>query len=290
MLWEFEELGYDISINFNGRTGEKPPKWDYYDNAKRKELYTLIQKIYKIRNSYSIYNNFDYGNINLGPSNISTPRKMTFDDGSGHYVIVIGNLDPNNSHTVTPGYQTTGTWYKYNGDVATDGSTFEVINTSDTYELNASEVFVLTNFEIDECSHVVNTKNDGYGSLREAIDCATSGDTIVFDYLVWNDSINLTSPITIDKNIYLLTNGKNITIDGSSSSKIFNISNGSLLKMEGISIICGTDPTGRCFENSGSVILENVDFIDTNQGSGSSIQNQVDGSIEMFNSIEIRTN
>ena len=44
MIWQFGELGYDISIDYNGRTGEKPLKWDYYDNPGRKSLYDAYSK------------------------------------------------------------------------------------------------------------------------------------------------------------------------------------------------------------------------------------------------------
>ncbi len=157
MLWEFGELGYDYSINFNGRTGEKPVRWDYYDDLKRRELYRLISKIFYIRNNYSMYTpapanapspNPDYGNISWGANAITTPRYMRLHDGSGNYVIVIANLDPDASHVVTPGFQVTGTWYKHNGDLNVDGTTLNVTSTAQTYTLAPSESLVLTNFEL----------------------------------------------------------------------------------------------------------------------------------------------
>ena len=38
LLWQFDELGYDISINFNGRTGNKPILWNYFDEQNRKGI------------------------------------------------------------------------------------------------------------------------------------------------------------------------------------------------------------------------------------------------------------
>ncbi len=274
MLWEFEELGYDISIEYNGRTGKKPTKWEYFDDNKRRELYTLLQKIFKVRNNYSIYNTTpDYGNIGLGAGNITNPRRMSFDDGNGHYVIVIGNLDPNASHAVVPSYAVTGTWYKYNGAIDTDGSPFTVNTTNDSYNLNASEVFILTNFEIDKCLEVVNTKDDGYGSLREAVSCASSGDTIKFDYVIWRDTIQLLTPITLDKNLFFIENNSNISIDGINSLKVFQVTSGSQIYLKGMNIICGTDTDGRCIENEGNLKLENIIFHDSQKGTGSSIKN-----------------
>ena len=51
MIWQFGELGYDFSINSNEtgtavseeyRTSRKPIRWDYYENATRKELLRYI--------------------------------------------------------------------------------------------------------------------------------------------------------------------------------------------------------------------------------------------------------
>jgi 1,4-alpha-glucan branching enzyme len=33
MIWQFGELGYDYSINFNGRTNSKPIRWNYFQEA-----------------------------------------------------------------------------------------------------------------------------------------------------------------------------------------------------------------------------------------------------------------
>ena len=150
MIWQFEELGYDVSIDFNGRTGEKPVRWDYYDDLKRRELYTLMATLFYLRNNYTLYATTpDYGNIGLGAGNITTPRRMELHDGSGNYVIVIANLDPDAMHTVTPGYDVTGTWYRYNGDPNVDGTNYTVNSTGDTYDLASSEALVLTNFEVN---------------------------------------------------------------------------------------------------------------------------------------------
>lgn len=149
MLWQFGELGYEIDIDFNGRTGEKPVHWEYADNPDRKELYQLISKIFALRNNYNLYATApDYGNIGTGAGQIHVPRRMELHDGNGHHVIVIANLDTDAAHTVSPGYDVTGTWYKYNGETGVDGTTYDVNSTNDTYTLQPSEVFVLTNFEM----------------------------------------------------------------------------------------------------------------------------------------------
>ncbi|MGB4959107.1 MAG: alpha-amylase family glycosyl hydrolase, partial [Saprospiraceae bacterium] len=153
MIWQFQELGYDYSINYNGRVGEKPVRWDYLDNTKRKELYTLISRILKIRNKNNIYGTtVDYGNIGLGANNIAQPRVMRLSAPDDKHVIVVANLDPAASHDVIPLFDVTGTWYRYNGNI--DESPYEVtsMNQNGTYLLQRSETMVFTNFKIDDCT------------------------------------------------------------------------------------------------------------------------------------------
>ena len=49
MIWQFEELGYDISIEENGRTGKKPVHWDYLEDADRKALHDTYASLMKFR-------------------------------------------------------------------------------------------------------------------------------------------------------------------------------------------------------------------------------------------------
>ncbi|MEM1326314.1 MAG: alpha-amylase family glycosyl hydrolase [Bacteroidota bacterium] len=149
MVWQFGELGYDFDINFNGRTGEKPVRWDYYNDLKRRELYRLHSILLNLRNDNDLYASTpDYGNIGLGAGNLAVPRRMKLNGADNKQVIVIANLDLDNAHTVTPGFDYTGTWYRFNGDLAVDGSSFQVSSPTQTYSLAPSEVLVLTNFEV----------------------------------------------------------------------------------------------------------------------------------------------
>lgn len=50
MIWQFGELGYDVSIEEGGRTGKKPLHWEYYDNAERRSLYETYAALLAFRN------------------------------------------------------------------------------------------------------------------------------------------------------------------------------------------------------------------------------------------------
>ena len=61
MMWQFGELGYDVSIEENGRTGRKPVRWNYYNDANRKALYDAMSKYVSWRTNHQEY----YGQDNL---------------------------------------------------------------------------------------------------------------------------------------------------------------------------------------------------------------------------------
>lgn len=87
MIWQFGELGYDVSINENGRTGDKPIKWEYLQDANRKALYQVFAKMIALKKANPIFNSSAYAtNLKDGIKHI----KLTADDQT---VIVIGNFD-----------------------------------------------------------------------------------------------------------------------------------------------------------------------------------------------------
>jgi len=163
MVWQFEELGYDISIDENGRTGDKPTAWELgYDNDTfRKQIYRFYGHLFNFRNTFNLYHaisdppaisEVDYGNIG---STTEWVRRMSFSDGTDNgthnqtQVIAIGNFDSESDNAVTPGYYFTGNWYKYNGDPAVDGTKYTVNTTLDEFVLFKNDpVYILSNADI----------------------------------------------------------------------------------------------------------------------------------------------
>lgn len=103
MLWQFGELGYDISINQNGRTGEKPVLWTYNSNAQRKALYNRFAQFIKLKTKNDVFNttNVQYA---LGGA-----VKSVVLNGQNNRVVVVGNFDviTRNANVEFP---TTGQW------------------------------------------------------------------------------------------------------------------------------------------------------------------------------------
>ncbi|WP_456378685.1 alpha-amylase family glycosyl hydrolase [Lutibacter sp.] len=154
MVWQFGELGYDISIDENGRTGDKPTAWElgYDTDSFRQQIYSFYSHLFNFRNTFNLYTNIDYGNIG---STTEWTRRMSLSDGTNNgthsqtQVIAIGNFDSENDNAVTPGYYFTGNWYKYNGDPAVDGTKYTVNTTADNFVLYKNDpVYILSNADI----------------------------------------------------------------------------------------------------------------------------------------------
>ena len=116
MMWQFGELGYDISINANDkgvvgngdeyRTHRKPVRWNYLNNPDRKAIYDALSKIISWRTSHEDY----YGQDNLsthtwsvGDANMSG-KVLVMDK-----VIVVANFT-NSEATTTINVPNTGEW------------------------------------------------------------------------------------------------------------------------------------------------------------------------------------
>ncbi|MCF8303092.1 MAG: T9SS type A sorting domain-containing protein [Bacteroidales bacterium] len=106
MVWQFGELGYDISIEFNGRTGEKPIKWEYYDDWRRNFLYRIFSQLSALKTEYPVFKTTDY------QLSLSGPMKRIKLNGDEMSVVILGNFDVVEG-TIDPAFQHTGEWYEY---------------------------------------------------------------------------------------------------------------------------------------------------------------------------------
>ncbi len=137
MIWQFGELGYDFSINYNGRVGEKPIRWDYYDNSDRKELYDMYSKLIKIRNNNEVFRN-PRTSVELTLNNSNGLKRIGLSHSSMS-VIIIGNFGVE-TQTINPRFYYSATWYD---DINSDS--LVVNDTQLPIELKPGEFRILSN-------------------------------------------------------------------------------------------------------------------------------------------------
>ena len=94
MIWQFGEMGYDISIEENGRTGRKPLHWEYLDNEYRKALYDTYAKLLKMRNDHPelFCGNAGY-KLKVGEATWNDGRSVYLYSGTtGKHLVLLGNF------------------------------------------------------------------------------------------------------------------------------------------------------------------------------------------------------
>lgn len=133
MLWQFGELGYDVSIEQNGRTGRKPVRWEYLEDSNRKALYDAVSKIISWRTDNEEY---------YGQDNLSVRSWLVGDNNMGgktlvmDRVIVVANFT-NSQTTTTVSVPSAGQWTNL-----ITGATVE-LDSSHTFTLAGSDYIVL---------------------------------------------------------------------------------------------------------------------------------------------------
>lgn len=149
MVWQFGELGYGYSINTceNGtisndcRLSNKPIKWEYYNDPKRKALYDVYSALLRLRMQDAYAATFTGGAVNYNVAN-NTNIKWINVSGPSLKVVVIGNMGIT-TQTATVSFPNAGTWYSYLTD-----STANVPSNAPTVTLKAGEYYVFTNINL----------------------------------------------------------------------------------------------------------------------------------------------
>jgi 1,4-alpha-glucan branching enzyme len=132
MIWQFQELGYDVAINENGRTGEKPLHWEYFQQPQRRALFNAYAKFISLKKNNTVFNTT---NMSFG---VKTAIKYIRLTDATNTVFVIGNFDVV-AHNADVDLGSAGNWYEVGKDAP---STFG----SSTYavELQPGEYRILS--------------------------------------------------------------------------------------------------------------------------------------------------
>jgi 1,4-alpha-glucan branching enzyme len=106
MLWQFGELGYDISIDYNGRLGRKPLHWEYQQEIPRKSLFNVISKLIELKKTEEVFSTTDFNTWFDG-----SYKRMILRNAQDT-VLILGNFDVfDNYYEVT--FPSSGTWYDF---------------------------------------------------------------------------------------------------------------------------------------------------------------------------------
>ncbi|MEO9484287.1 MAG: alpha-amylase family glycosyl hydrolase [Ekhidna sp.] len=154
MIWQFGELGFETSINENGRTGQKPTPWDdsesnnLYGKESRQILRSYVSEMNKLRFDYPLL--FSRGSATISnssslikqfalESNTSIENPTSSDEMSA---VVVANftLEPKE---ITINFPFDGSWYSY-----FDESIVEATSGTGLLNLRAGDFKIFTNFPL----------------------------------------------------------------------------------------------------------------------------------------------
>ncbi|WP_456407149.1 alpha-amylase family glycosyl hydrolase [Caldithrix abyssi] len=134
MIWQFGELGYDYSIDYNGRVGNKPIRWDYFQQEERRKLYKAWAAMIKLRNEnpvfYSAASSADLFVVGA-VKRINLYHGLMNASIVGNFGVTTASIQPNFNHG--------GWWYDF-----FSGDSLFVTNTDTTITLLAGEFHIYT--------------------------------------------------------------------------------------------------------------------------------------------------
>ncbi len=120
MIWQFGELGYDYSIDYDCRVCNKPIRWDYF-TSNREKLYYVFKALNNLKTTYDVFSTSDFTITQVG----KTKSIHLFDDEMD--VVILGNFDVETKE-INPDFPNTGNWYEY--------------YTSDTLNVTATDEYI----------------------------------------------------------------------------------------------------------------------------------------------------
>ena len=172
MIWQFGELGYDISRcyqssnndesgNCDRKTDRKPIKWEYKDEARRQRVFTTYSELARLRHHPWYKGAFESAAIehNLGGAFKWVKFRTTNDTAD---LVVIGNFDvvPQTGSVTFP---VAGTWYDFFGN-----STHTATGALQSFTLQPGEFHVYINRNVNKVGSTPDTNVPWNGATLAA--------------------------------------------------------------------------------------------------------------------------
>ena len=143
MIWQFGELGYDISIDYICRTCNKPILWNYFTENSRKRLYDVYKASIELRKSHPVFTGDDFTYSLNG-----AVKSLKLNDPNMDAVVIV-NIDVN-PQDKTIDFQHNGWWYEY-----FSGDSIQINGTS-IISLDPGDYKVFTDLKLDK-PEILNT-------------------------------------------------------------------------------------------------------------------------------------
>lgn len=154
MIWQGAELGEQITINTNGRTGNKPFNWTYLQNQDRRQLLEQVSAIARLKRLNAIHSD-DYS------YNTNTAFKTLVIRHSEMNTVIMANFDiVARSQALT--FTKSGVWYDY-----LSGDSIELLTTVQNISLDPGDFKIYTDVRtsrdvISSAQNITNIEGNAY--------------------------------------------------------------------------------------------------------------------------------
>ena len=204
MIWQFGEFGYDVSIDYNDRVGEKPLKWDYLDDPERMKLFDIYSAMLRLRDQFPV---FTSGTETLDLDGELKTIQLALED---HHITLIGNFGMT-GQTITAPFQHTGTW----NDFFT-GENYTVSATSMPITLQAGEYHLYSDQELPAFKSLATNISERFSENTELL--VYPNPTEQFIHVKSNDDISLIYIYSVEGKLIqqLEPNMRDVSVDLSS--------------------------------------------------------------------------
>ncbi|MEN9997197.1 MAG: hypothetical protein RI922_187 [Bacteroidota bacterium] len=138
MIWQFGEVGYDVSIEVPCRICNKPILWGYYLNNNRRQLYDVYKATLNLRTTYPTFQTgtYTYSLTGTVKKNIYTHPSMN--------AVVVSNFSVFSSQAY-PSFPNTGWWYEY-----FTGDSLEVTDVNMQIVMEPAEYRIYTTVKLNQ--------------------------------------------------------------------------------------------------------------------------------------------
>ena len=151
MIWQFGELGYDISIftcedgsnpgDDSCKLSPKPDGWDLLNNAQRLELHNSWMQMIQLKKDLPIFETSTF-TVEAGATNLTKKIHLTSTTAAEseiNFVTVLANFGLT-VQTIIPDFQETGTWYNL-----MNNESYEVSSTTAPISLEPGDYRIFAN-------------------------------------------------------------------------------------------------------------------------------------------------
>ncbi len=214
MIWQFEERGYDVPLNFGGSNlANKPPRWEYMLVPERVHLYNAYKSILQLRlNNPAVFNNttftYDFNSGLVKLFQIADPNS------AGIKVTAIANMDVI-PQTKTITFQATGNWTNYISNGTTTGlngvtgNNFTLTAASQSITLQPGEYHIYVSVPVCATAAPTATSPVNYCQNATATALQATGSNLLWYTTATGGTGSPTAPIpsttTIGSTTYYVT-------------------------------------------------------------------------------------